>query len=244
MTVRASEFTQRLGQSFTRRSRTRPLTTSCTSLGASLAGLALSISVMACTAETAQPEPSAQPLVDARDRPGRAGGNAGTAGTPTGAAGTGECDVHRRARHGERKRCPAACGDGVRQADEQCDDGNTAGGDGCSASCLFDDDLGTVGDDRPGFMACGDRSCATNGECCGDVSAGMRMCIADPSACIGGPNHCDGPEDCAAGEVCWEARWALCLTNDSTQPRGARRCHTDAHCNGDQRCTNGLCFVP
>ncbi len=36
----------------------------------------------------------------------------------------------------------AACGDGAIDVDEDCDDGNTAGGDGCSATCLDEDDGG------------------------------------------------------------------------------------------------------
>src|SRR5688572_23596479 len=31
---------------------------------------------------------------------------------------------------------PPFCGDGAANDDEQCDDGNTTGGDGCSANCL------------------------------------------------------------------------------------------------------------
>ena len=37
--------------------------------------------------------------------------------------------------------CPgdcALCGDGARQAHEQCDDGNLQDGDGCSAGCLLE----------------------------------------------------------------------------------------------------------
>ncbi|KIG19582.1 hypothetical protein DB30_00091 [Enhygromyxa salina] len=33
---------------------------------------------------------------------------------------------------------PPACGDGIVQANEQCDDGNLSNGDGCSSGCLFD----------------------------------------------------------------------------------------------------------
>ncbi len=36
----------------------------------------------------------------------------------------------------------AACGDGAIDPDEQCDDGNTAAGDGCSATCMDEDDPG------------------------------------------------------------------------------------------------------
>src|SRR5262245_52273536 len=34
-------------------------------------------------------------------------------------------------------RANAACGDGALDGVEECDDGNTVGGDGCSASCLL-----------------------------------------------------------------------------------------------------------
>jgi cysteine-rich repeat protein len=37
--------------------------------------------------------------------------------------------------------CPgdcALCGDGIRQANEACDDGNTVSGDGCSAGCQLE----------------------------------------------------------------------------------------------------------
>jgi cysteine-rich repeat protein len=49
---------------------------------------------------------------------------------------------------------PAACGNGVKEADEVCDDGNTISGDGCRADCLGDEvcgdgwvDLGELCDD-------------------------------------------------------------------------------------------------
>jgi MYXO-CTERM domain-containing protein len=42
----------------------------------------------------------------------------------------------------------ASCGDGVVGAGEQCDDGNTTDGDGCSASCVDEDGPGP--DDPPG----------------------------------------------------------------------------------------------
>src|SRR5512132_4160439 len=32
----------------------------------------------------------------------------------------------------------AVCGDGVIDAGEECDDGNVVGGDGCSATCVFE----------------------------------------------------------------------------------------------------------
>jgi cysteine-rich repeat protein len=34
---------------------------------------------------------------------------------------------------------PPGCGNGRREASEECDDGNTVSGDGCSASCTLED---------------------------------------------------------------------------------------------------------
>jgi TonB family protein len=39
---------------------------------------------------------------------------------------------------GETKAAAPVCGDGALDASEQCDDGNTAGGDGCSATCRLE----------------------------------------------------------------------------------------------------------
>ena len=36
----------------------------------------------------------------------------------------------------------AKCGDGAIQGNEQCDDGNTASGDGCASDCLSDESCG------------------------------------------------------------------------------------------------------
>ncbi len=41
---------------------------------------------------------------------------------------------------------PEGCGDNTVQAPEECDDGNTINGDGCSAQCKFEDGAGICGD--------------------------------------------------------------------------------------------------
>ncbi len=33
--------------------------------------------------------------------------------------------------------CVSICGDGLQSSEERCDDGNTAAGDGCDASCKY-----------------------------------------------------------------------------------------------------------
>lgn len=51
----------------------------------------------------------------------------------------------------------AACGDGAVDPDEQCDDGNTAAGDGCSATCMDENDGGccSAGTDPSGPLLLG-----------------------------------------------------------------------------------------
>jgi cysteine-rich repeat protein len=83
------------------------------------------------------------------------------------------------------------CGNGVRDDDsatgvhEQCDDGNTRSGDGCSSSCATE--------------FCGD-GVTNNGELCdpSDPQFGAARCNTDCT-----PTHCgDGKLDTAAGEQC------------------------------------------
>ncbi|KAH9138339.1 hypothetical protein AeRB84_017357 [Aphanomyces euteiches] len=76
--------------------------------------------------------------------------------------------------------CNRTCGDGIKTADEQCDDGNTSNGDGCSASCQIESSyvcttadhalsqchLTSCGDGRlEGTEACDDGNTA-NGDGC------------------------------------------------------------------------------
>ncbi len=59
--------------------------------------------------------------------------------------------------------CPPVCGDNFVQAGEQCDDGNTVGGDCCSATCQFEP-LGSVCPDD-GNLCNGPESCNGAGVC-------------------------------------------------------------------------------
>ncbi len=63
------------------------------------------------------------------------------------------------------------CGDAVVEAGEQCDDGNVAGGDCCSATCQFE----------PGGSFCQDGKVCTQG----DVCNGVGGCVPGP-ACLAG----------------------------------------------------------
>jgi len=67
------------------------------------------------------------------------------------------------------------CGDGLLQADEACDDGNTAAGDGCDAACLIEIDE----------------------ECESDDDCGSGVCDPTDAVCV-----CDEDDDCGEGQLC------------------------------------------
>jgi len=98
-----------------------------------------------------------------------------------------------------------SCGDGIVSGAEECDDGNTTGGDGCSSTCqlemtelICDDVLDNEGD---GLVDCDDPDC--NGLSCGPFNL---VCSGFTCVCPGGTtelicddaldNDCDGLVDC------------------------------------------------
>ena len=68
------------------------------------------------------------------------------------------------------------CGDGTKQGNEQCDDGNTVSGDGCSSSCKSE--------------YCGNDACDTG-----------ETCITCPGDCGNCKELC-GDDTCSNGELC------------------------------------------
>lgn len=70
---------------------------------------------------------------------------------------------------------PVICGNGVIEADEQCDDGNSAGGDGCAANCTHESlrqVLLRAGTCQGGAAA--GRACKTDRDCPSGACAGER----------------------------------------------------------------------
>ncbi len=49
---------------------------------------------------------------------------------------------------------PILCGNGILETGEQCDDGNTANGDGCSAQCTIESDAGAICNGLPATTGC------------------------------------------------------------------------------------------
>jgi cysteine-rich repeat protein len=72
------------------------------------------------------------------------------------------------------------CGDGGLDAGEQCDDGNTSGGDGCRPDCTVE--------------ACGDGTVDPQEDCDDGNLTGGDDCPADCAIC--GSHHVAGAEDC------------------------------------------------
>jgi cysteine-rich repeat protein len=147
---------------------------------------------------------------------------------------------------------PGACGNGVTDAGEACDDGNTVSGDGCNATCTS---LETCGNGIPDFAgeSCDDGGTA-NGDGCSSTCAVEPgwVCSGTPSVCT--PQCGDGtilvPEACddanlTSGDGCGptctvEAGWS-CAGQPSVCTAtcgdglvvGPESCDDHNHTNGD-----------
>jgi cysteine-rich repeat protein len=122
---------------------------------------------------------------------------------------------------------PAACGNGLVELGEQCDDGNTTSGDGCSAVCQIESGWTCTG--RP--SACtgpSNHACATSGECVTGFCVDGVCC---DTACGGGASN-----DCQACSV------AAGGTVDGTcAPSTGNVCNDGKACTQTDTCQNGTC---
>ena len=110
--------------------------------------------------------------------------------------------------------CEGSCGDGLRSADEECDDGNLRDGDGCSATCVREE----------GFV-CGDRLCRYSW--CWQkpltpdytsLDSTCKVCARDAFYYQGSTNIQDGCPGCGCGDgsrMCGCAGCSGTLTLDS-----------------------------
>jgi len=109
---------------------------------------------------------------------------------------------------------PIVCGDGLVTGDEQCDDGGTATGDGCSDTCTFEPGYICSGAPSTCEIACGNGTTDTAvGEECDDGGTTAGDGCSDTCAveagyiCSGAPSTCEvacgnGTTDTAVGEEC------------------------------------------
>ncbi len=118
----------------------------------------------------------------------------------------------------------AGCGNGVVEANEGCDDGNTLPGDGCDVSCAKE--LGQTCTDN---SECGSGLCDNTANQCvcnknSDCPLG-EQCNATiiPHACIIPPIGCSADTDCSGGLVCDE------LSTNCVE------------CTADSECKEGVC---
>jgi cysteine-rich repeat protein len=100
---------------------------------------------------------------------------------------------------------PAVCSNGVVEGTETCDDGNTTGGDGCSATCAIEPGYDCTGAPSACTPICGDGLVVGNESCddgntTDDGNCCSAMCQIDPdgTACKDDQNACTD-DVCAAG---------------------------------------------
>lgn len=161
-------------------------------------------------------------------------------------------------------------GDGVIQPPEQCDDGNTASGDGCSSN-------GTI---EPGYNCAGQPSVCTLNLCVGvtcptgqTCNSATGTCVANdlcagvtcPTnyACDAGTGTCVATDLCAGvtcptGQVC-DTRTGICFSNCTAHATSACDATTGdvywydscgvkedlkTDCTASQTCSNGQCVSP
>jgi cysteine-rich repeat protein len=116
-----------------------------------------------------------------------------------------------------------ACGNGVVQDGEQCDDGNTMDGDCCSATCQYESE--------------GSPCPADDEECTDDVCDETGTCTHQPSpsgmVCRPAPGECDAPESCDGNSPS--------CPPDGFMPNGTPCIDDGLFCSGSETCQNGSC---
>ncbi len=81
---------------------------------------------------------------------------------------------------------------------------------------------------------CKGADCAEGLACCREIldrPPPVHFCIPDPDVCFGATLLCDGPEDCADGEICCsDAEAVHCVAPGECG--GLTICHTNEGCQG------------
>jgi cysteine-rich repeat protein len=107
----------------------------------------------------------------------------------------------------------APCGDGNLQGTEECDDGNTADGDCCSADCAFESNA----------SSCDDADACTSADSCD----GAGSCVGGPPLSCDDVNACTD-DSCDSGSGC-------VFTNNSDP------CSDGNACTSVDACSGGAC---
>jgi cysteine-rich repeat protein len=142
--------------------------------------------------------------------------------------GAGEaCEPPRSSGCDESCRRIGRCGDGTIDATEECDDGGTAGGDGCDAACRLEQCFRCTGSPSRCTAAADGTSC-DDGVFCngGDGCAGGRCILHAGDPCAGG--ECTTCQE--GSDRCVDPPGAPCTDDGEV-------C-TDDHCDGGGRCVH------
>jgi len=134
-------------------------------------------------------------------------GTTGGDGGAIGAVGTGGISIGETTGSGGVKGRNRRCGNGVLEAPEQCDDGNTVSGDGCSSLCQIETNYICPSPGKPclDIAVCGD-GVLTPDEACDPPDAGEGS--PGDAGCPLGSFDCDGTPVCN----CPSGTMVLCTT--------------------------------
>ncbi|CAI2381355.1 unnamed protein product [Moneuplotes crassus] len=127
------------------------------------------------------------------------------------------------------RRLVASCGDGSRDPEEECDDGGSASGDGCSFNCLVEIGFSCTGMNpdvctlmcgngvQDGVEECDDGDTNSGDGCSGCVVESGYECVGYPSTCnlICSNGSQDDSEQCDDGNI---ANGDGCDANCNTEP--------------------------
>jgi len=136
---------------------------------------------------------------------------------------------------GKQDNFNGVCGDGTVNTGEQCDDGNTSNGDGCSSTCQKESTPSTCGD---GNVDVATETCDDGNTVSGDGCSATCQIETPPNKC--GNGAIDGSEACddgnmTAGDGCSQA----CVVEMGWTCTG-----TPSHCTMTQATPDGTCAMP
>ena len=153
--------------------------------------------------------------------------------------------------------CAPICGDGMVIGTEQCDDGDTAAGDGCSPTCTVEPGFSCMGDPSNCVEVCGD-GLVVGGEGCDDGNVGAGdgcaatctvetgwTCAGEPSLCapICGDGLVVGTEGCDEGGLNGSAAGCCAATCEpkavGSSCDDGEICTANDTCNGANVCVGG-----
>lgn len=145
-------------------------------------------------------------------------------------------------------KCSSKCGDGIRDDEEKCEDGNTANGDGCSSTCLVESGYSCSGGYFNGkdtcTSKCGDGIVPTGGCDDGNTVSGdgcSSQCkIETGYTCTGSPSTCKptcGDSRRVGTEACDDGNT---VSNDGCSST-CTTIETGFNCTGGTRNTKDTC---